>query len=65
MDIEKDVPIPDRSAIAKILKSLGVLDSVKIEGSQRRYFYKTAMKIGIKIVIHKIDGNGLRLWRVK
>jgi hypothetical protein len=75
----KKIPIPKRpappnrwegnlSTVRATLRRLRIGDSVNTsqfaEPHQKRYYYQTASRLGISIVI-RAEGKHLRIWRMK
>ena len=65
MTIQKGVPIPARSRLLEAMKSMRMQDSIAIHENQTSDCYKYSKRLKIKIEIHKLDGIGWRLWRIK
>jgi hypothetical protein len=66
--IEKNIPIPPRSAgngsVQKIIQLMQVGDSVLVDKSKVAYFYVLGKKHNKKMVARKVEPKKLRVWCV-
>jgi hypothetical protein len=74
--IEKNVPIPPRAYTAErcrsarlrvqFLKQMEIGDSFKVEDEKARQLWIAHAKYyGVNLVTRKLDGEGIRIWKVK
>jgi hypothetical protein len=64
--IEHALPIPPMhdNKMRRTLAKLEVGDSFLLEGVSQQTVYSAARRVGIGISTRKMDGEGVRVWRV-
>lgn len=65
--IENGVPIPPRflgHSLAKIIYGMKPGQSFVMSSARAEYAYTVAKQIGVHVVTRKLNGSGVRVWRV-
>jgi hypothetical protein len=65
MNIDKNIPIPNRSGQTAILRKLEVGDSFLIEEKKRTNVVPLANGVGIKVKTAKESDGWVRVWRIE
>lgn len=70
--VQKNIPIPttrgggrSKGELRLILESMAVGESVRVSGKSRKSLYSKAYDLTPKKFITRLDGDAVRIWRVK
>ena len=62
--IEKGIPLPSKSVLPSLLKTMEIGDSVLLNRKKVTQVATIARRIGIKITQQKQDNENYRVWRI-